>query len=85
MAESVHIRLADEQSAASLVEDLLARFQPQLTRLDGHWEVSLANISEENVRTLLGMLEAWLDPRGETVEVALDGKAYRMEPRRRPG
>ena len=56
MLDTIRIKTKDEQTAATLAHDLLARYHPELIHEREEWQVLVETESEDDLPDLLGIL-----------------------------
>jgi hypothetical protein len=85
MVEPISVEAPSEAAAKQLAGSLAARFQLDVSQVDGAWVVVVtpSRASEHNVTEVLDEVERWLVAAGvAATNVRLDGHVYGME---RPG
>lgn len=82
MLDTIRIKTKDEQTAATLAHDLLARYHPELIHEREEWQVLLETESEDDLPDLLGILYDQLHAPDRSLEVLFNGEPY--SPNERP-
>ena len=82
MLDTIRIKTNDEQTAATLAHDVLARFHPQLIHEREEWQVLVETESEDDLPDLLSVLYDQLHVPDRSLEVLFNGEPY--SPRERP-
>jgi len=78
MHDSIRIKNLDEQTAATLVDDVLARFRPRLVQELDDWEVQVDGETEDDLPDLISILRSRLPVSDSELDITVNGEAYRL-------
>jgi len=78
MQDSIRIRNLDEQTASTLVDDVLARFRPRLVQEQDEWEVQVDGETEDDLPDLISILRSRLPVTDSELAITVNGEAYRL-------
>lgn len=82
MSTPIRVETPDEQTACTLVRDLIGRFRPELVQDGDRWEVSVHPDRQFDrlVGDVLSAVEEWLDESEiPWTTVHVDGRAYKLQ------
>ena len=78
MHDSIRIRNLDEQTAAALADDALARFRPRVVQEQDDWEVQVDGETEDDLPDLISILRSRLQEVSSTVDILVNGETYNL-------
>ncbi len=81
MHDSIRIRNLDEQTAATLVDDVLARFRPRLVQEQDDWEVQVDGETEDDLPDLISILRSRVQEASSSFAILVNGEAYNLQRR----
>ena len=79
MQDSIRIKNLDEQTASTLVDDVLARFRPRLVQEQDEWEVQVDGETEDDLPDLISILRSRLPGSDSELDITVNGEAYRLQ------
>ncbi len=78
MHDSIRIRNLDEQTAAALADDALARFRPRVIQEQNEWEVQVDGETEDDLPDLISILRSRLQETVANLDILVNGEAYNL-------
>jgi hypothetical protein len=79
MLDSIRIKTHDEETAVSLVDDVLARFRPRLVHEQDEWQVVVDGETEDDLPDLISILRSRLRGTDPAIDILVNGESYPLD------